>query len=285
MNTKYFRLYRFVYLTTNLITGKIYVGQHTTYDINDGYIGSGTDFYKDVKKHGKANFDRVIIDRNICNQEQLDEHEIYWIAKLGARDKSIGYNIHEGGGGFKIGHNVPEYIRQILREVNTGKKRNLTAEQIENLRTRMLGDKNPAKQPGIGLKISKAKKGVPRSEEYKQSVSGKNNHRYGIKDSPETIQKKKEAKIGWIPWNKDLTKETSPAMMQSSINHLGKPQSEESNQKRSKTLKNLPFTTCEFCGLQSRNKGAMTRFHGDNCKHNPNRNITLPEQQQKQQVS
>ncbi len=50
-----------IYKTTNLINGKIYVGYHNT-DINDGYLGSGTIFSKALKKYGKKNFVREVLE-------------------------------------------------------------------------------------------------------------------------------------------------------------------------------------------------------------------------------
>ena len=47
-----------IYKTTNLITGKIYVGQDSKN--NPNYLGSGTYFLLSVKKYGKQNFIKKI---------------------------------------------------------------------------------------------------------------------------------------------------------------------------------------------------------------------------------
>lgn len=55
-------IYHFVYKTTNTINGKIYIGVHSTVNLDDGYIGSGKQFLKAVSKYGKPNFKREIIE-------------------------------------------------------------------------------------------------------------------------------------------------------------------------------------------------------------------------------
>jgi len=53
----------FVYITTNLINGKQYIGDHSTYNLEDGYIGSGkTALIPAIKKYGKQNFQRKILE-------------------------------------------------------------------------------------------------------------------------------------------------------------------------------------------------------------------------------
>ena len=43
-----------IYKTTNLINGKIYIGQDSKN--NPKYLGSGVIFLKAIKKYGKENF-------------------------------------------------------------------------------------------------------------------------------------------------------------------------------------------------------------------------------------
>jgi len=50
-----------VYKTTNIKNGKFYVGLHSTDDINDGYLGSGTYFQVALKKYGIENFKKEIL--------------------------------------------------------------------------------------------------------------------------------------------------------------------------------------------------------------------------------
>lgn len=50
-----------VYKTTNIKSGKFYIGVHQTQDINDGYLGSGLLLRRSIEKHGEDNFKREIL--------------------------------------------------------------------------------------------------------------------------------------------------------------------------------------------------------------------------------
>ena len=52
----------YIYKTTNLINGKYYFGMHCTDNLNDGYIGSGTQLKRSIIKHGKENFKTEILE-------------------------------------------------------------------------------------------------------------------------------------------------------------------------------------------------------------------------------
>lgn len=42
--------YYWIYKITNLLNGKMYIGQHTTDNLDDGYMGSGIHIERAVKK-------------------------------------------------------------------------------------------------------------------------------------------------------------------------------------------------------------------------------------------
>ena len=45
--------YHFIYKTTDTRNGNFYIGMHSTKNLNDGYIGSGTRLKHLIYKHGK----------------------------------------------------------------------------------------------------------------------------------------------------------------------------------------------------------------------------------------
>ena len=84
----------FVFLTTNMVNGMLYVGQ-TTKRIENRYMGSGRDFLKAVKEYGRGNFNRVIL-AFANDQLELDNIEEYYTLKFNSDINGVGYNIIVG---------------------------------------------------------------------------------------------------------------------------------------------------------------------------------------------
>ena len=60
----------YIYKTTNLLNGKYYIGMHSTFNINDGYLGSGKRLWYSINKYGKQNHKIEIIE--FCdNRDEL----------------------------------------------------------------------------------------------------------------------------------------------------------------------------------------------------------------------
>ena len=88
-----------VYKTTCLVNGKIYIGQHQTYDLNDDYLGSGILLKRAIEKYGKENFKREILFE--CSSvEEMNAKEAELVNEDFLKRKDV-YNLKEGGeGGF-----------------------------------------------------------------------------------------------------------------------------------------------------------------------------------------
>lgn len=124
-----------IYKITNLINKKIYVGKSLVPDEN--YYGSGLQITAAIKKYGKENFSKEILEE--CSEEVLDQQEIFWIEKLDACNPLVGYNISIGGtGGNHYWKSLDESgkieLREKISKSKTGATINYTEEQRKNVR-------------------------------------------------------------------------------------------------------------------------------------------------------
>lgn len=88
----------YVYLTTNLINGRMYVGKHhsTTYD--NKYYGSGKILLQAIELYGKDNFSNIILyEANTI--DELNDNEKRLIAEYRRLYGDLMYNIADGGDG------------------------------------------------------------------------------------------------------------------------------------------------------------------------------------------
>jgi len=104
----------YIYKTINLINGKIYIGKSN--GKNKYYLGSGYLILKAIKKYGRNNFVKEILEDNI-SPSLINEREKYWIKIYNSTDLQIGYNLTVGGDGVNF---VSEELRLQASLRNSG---------------------------------------------------------------------------------------------------------------------------------------------------------------------
>jgi len=92
-------MFHIIYKITNLINNKIYIGAHSTININDDYMGSGHTLKRSQKKYGIENFTKdVLFIFNTSDEMYKKEAEI--VTKSFCMEQT-NYNVRVGGiGGF-----------------------------------------------------------------------------------------------------------------------------------------------------------------------------------------
>jgi len=127
--------YHFIYKTTNLLSGRYYIGMHSTDNLNDGYLGSGTYLKRSINKHGKENHSIEILEF-VNSREELAAREkgiitLQEIAKKECMNLKVG-----GEGGYSpevrkkskerrdwLRENSPEWNSEVSRKVSEGLKK------------------------------------------------------------------------------------------------------------------------------------------------------------------
>lgn len=113
--------YGFIYITTNIINGKRYLGQKNFDKYGDykNYLGSGVAFEKAVKKYGRENFKRDIII--FCySKEELNKAEYDLSVFFNVVESDDWYNLVLGGGATSGCHLTNETKDKISKS-KTGK--------------------------------------------------------------------------------------------------------------------------------------------------------------------
>ena len=94
-----------IYKITNILNGKIYIGKHSTNDINDNYMGSGKYIKKAIVKYGIQNFikeilfifneetEAYVMEKQIVNENFIKRKDVYNAIIGGDSFESINSNI------------------------------------------------------------------------------------------------------------------------------------------------------------------------------------------------
>lgn len=172
-----------IYLWTNLINGKKYVGQtQAFYNRMSQYkYGAFNTYMKHaIDKYGVDNFDITILEYDVPSN-QLDEREQYWIDYYKSYQHEYGYNICQFAGTTR-GRLHTDETKELIREIA------IRRYQDPKERAKVQGEKNGM----YGKKHTKEwceehsrwlKDRWQTDEEYRKfwhdKMSGKNNYFYG----------------------------------------------------------------------------------------------------------
>jgi group I intron endonuclease len=168
--------YGYIYITTNKINGKRYIGQHKSVDWDYSYYGSGKLLNKSIKKYGIENFTCFPLVW-AWSKEELNKLEIEYIAHYKPE-----YNISTGGNGGNLGEEVNRKLSENHADFLGEKHPMFGKYHTEKTKLRMsenhadfLGKKNPMfgktgeKCPHYGKRYS---------EETKQKMSESQKRRW-----------------------------------------------------------------------------------------------------------
>lgn len=91
------QMFHYLYCIENLVNGKLYVGKHTTTNLDDGYLGSGDLIKAACAKHGTHNFVKHILCFCSSSEEALQLEQAI-VDKEFVADSNT-YNLVTGGRG------------------------------------------------------------------------------------------------------------------------------------------------------------------------------------------
>lgn len=174
-------MFGYIYKTTNIINGKIYIGQKKG-EFNPCYRGSGILIKKAIEKYGKTNFKSEQI-ASAETREELNILEIFYINKY--RNNGNLYNISKGGTGGVVYDTHPMLGRKHKKETKdrwkidrSGDKNTMYGIRLTGSLNGMYGKKHSQEtKDKIAKELSKYKgnnhwnTGIVRSEEFKKKQS------------------------------------------------------------------------------------------------------------------
>lgn len=201
------RKYHFIYKTTCSFTCRYYIGMHSTDNLEDGYLGSGTRLSHSIRKYGPENHTREILEFCSSREELIKREEE--IVNLNEIAKQECMNIKPGGsGGWANKEHQIKCSQSGLNKINELRK-DKDSEFYKKWTNTLSEKKIQNHKDGKIKNISDfySWKGKHHTEETKRKMSkkdrsGKLNSQYGtmwITNGKKNKKIKKEEKIpeGW----------------------------------------------------------------------------------------
>lgn len=233
----------YIYKTTCIINSKVYIGMSTKDDPN--YYGSGSIIKRAIKKYGKNNFKKEILEH--CNSfEELCKREVYWVEYYKNLLKDDCYNVSTGGkgGNWKMWMHEDE-IKKIL----------LNFKKANELKK----GKHQPWNKGLKYKNNKISKALKGKKQPIEVIEKRRVKLIGKKRTAEQIKKQSDAIK--LVYKEGFSEQHRKRLSDS---HKGIKMSESSKQKLRKPQKKVECPHCSKIG----GLPIMKRYHFENCKLN-----------------
>jgi len=175
-----------IYEIKNLINGKKYIGKDSKN--NPNYLGSGKYLKLAIKKYGRKNFKKIILE--ICSTlEELNNREVYWLQALGCKDDPMYYNATDTITPCRAGTPLSDEHKRKISQAHKGKKMPPRTESAirKQVQSRIANGTN-LHSDETRAKMSKASLGKSKSAEHRASMSA---CRLGVKTQPCSEEKKR----------------------------------------------------------------------------------------------
>lgn len=185
-----FMMHYLIYKITNNINGKIYIGQHQTEDLNDGYMGSGQNIKRAINKYGLENFTKEIL--YYCTDWETMNNMEEIIVDNEFVDRKDTYNLRLGGSHGSFSEETKRKMSETHKNMPEETKRKIS-EALKGKKPWNTGKKLPRQSEEVIQKRADANKGKKRSEETKRKIS---EALKGKHPSEESKRKNAEAHIG-----------------------------------------------------------------------------------------
>lgn len=110
------RKFHIIYKTTCIVTGRWYLGLHSTDDLNDGYRGSGTRLQYSLKKYGMENHTLEVLEF-LPSRKELVKREAELITEDTIKDPMC-MNLMKGGGRTAHSNEIMAAAKKKMSEVS-----------------------------------------------------------------------------------------------------------------------------------------------------------------------
>ena len=214
-------MYGYIYLTTNLINNKKYIGMHKYNgdSIDPYYLGSGIHLLRAIEKYGKNNFKCEILEWCETRDELLNKEKYYTDLYRAPIDTEY-YNIADGGRGGHSTYYVQPVTNKQLDALERGRHLPASDKQKSQLRERRFNcvvsveTRNKLRNAQMGRKYSEETK-----EKHRQKWLGSNNPNYGGIKSSIHIERIREASSNRTHIHKDgVNKNVKRDVLQNYLN-------------------------------------------------------------------